>query len=294
MRRLIQTGIEVTDPADCSAFRTGLETLAGADPALLIEFGADDLTAVVSCTDEATALGLADRLRRMTGVRVKAGAPGVIYAERLAAPVEVDFTHKRQTGFEGQFARVKLRFEPLEEDAGFVFESRISGGAVPAEFIPAVEHGLQMARQNGVLAGYPVSDFRAVLVDGAYHDRDSSPLAFEIAARGAFRELKRAGDVRLMGTVMNVEVHGAGQFAGLVRSVMRARGEEEIAAINADAEGPLLFEAPLVRLLGVEAELADRTQGVAHVRFVYSGLREVPRRPGGGDDTYLSDLGVRV
>jgi elongation factor G len=294
MRRLIQIGIEVTDPAACSAFRTGLETLAAADPALLVEFGDDDLVAIVSCADEATALGLADRLRRTTGVRVKAGAPGVIYAERLAAPAEVDFTHKRQTGFEGQFARVKLRFEPLEDDAGFVFESCIHGGAVPAEFIPAVERGLQMARQNGLLAGYPVSDFRAVLEDGACLDRDSSPLAFEIAARGAFRELKRVGGVRLMEPVMNVEVLGAGQLAGLVRSVMHSRGAEEIAAIKVDAEAPLLFEAPLVRLLGLEAELADRTQGIARVRSRYSGLREVPRRPGGGDDTYPSDLGLRV
>jgi len=131
---------------------------------------------------------IVDRMKREYKVDANVGAPQVAYRETITRPADIDYTHKKQTGGAGQYARVKIRFEPLPPGSGFVFENSVIGGAVPKEYVPGVEKGLRASTENGVLAGFPVIDLKAELVDGAYHDVDSSVLAFDIAARAAFKE----------------------------------------------------------------------------------------------------------
>jgi len=144
---------------------------------------------------------IVDRMVREFNVQCKVGAPQVSYREALTAPSEIDYSHKKQSGGSGQFARVKLKFEPLEEgNTGFIFESDIKGGAVPKEYIPGVEKGIESVMNNGIIG------VKATLIDGAYHDVDSSVLAFEIAARAAFKQGLQKGKARLMEPIMKVEV----------------------------------------------------------------------------------------
>jgi len=139
-------------------------------------------------------------------VEANVGAPQVNYRESISKVAEIQYVHKKQSGGSGQFADIIVRFEPLEAGSGYEFKSEIKGGAVPKEYVPGVMKGLEESLPNGVLAGYPVVDFRAVLVDGSYHDVDSSVLAFQIAARGAFREGMRKAGPRLLEPIMRVEV----------------------------------------------------------------------------------------
>ena len=147
-----------------------------------------------------------DILKRTYKVDANIGAPQVAYREKLTKKTEIDYTHKKQTGGTGQFARVKIVFEPAEPGAGSSFESKIVGGAVPKEYIPGVEKGIKSVMGSGVLAGFPVVDVKATLIDGAYHDVDSSALAFEIASRAAFREGLQKGGSVLLEPIMKVEV----------------------------------------------------------------------------------------
>src|SRR5207244_12562381 len=144
--------------------------------------------------------------RREFKVGANVGAPQVAYRETITRPAEIDYTHKKQTGGAGQYARIKIRFEPLPPGSGFVFENSVVGGAVPREYVPGVEKGLRASTENGVLAGFPVIDLKAELTDGAYHDVDSSVLAFEIAARAAFKEGIMKEAPKLIEPIMRVEV----------------------------------------------------------------------------------------
>lgn len=139
-------------------------------------------------------------------VEANVGAPQVNYRESISKVAEVQYVHKKQSGGQGQFADITVRFEPLEPGSGYEFKSEIKGGAVPKEYIPGVMKGLEECMSNGVLAGYPVVDVRAALVDGSYHDVDSSVLAFQLAARGAFREGMRKAGPKLLEPIMKVEV----------------------------------------------------------------------------------------
>jgi elongation factor G len=150
---------------------------------------------------------IVDRMVREFNVECNVGAPQVSYREAMTAPAEIDYSHKKQSGGTGQFARVKIQFEPLPDgEAGFVFESDIKGGAVPKEYIPGVTKGIESVMNNGIIAGFPVIGVKATLVDGAYHEVDSSVLAFEIAARAAFKQGLQKGKARLMEPIMKVDV----------------------------------------------------------------------------------------
>src|SRR5207237_8869976 len=149
---------------------------------------------------------IVDRMKREFKVDANVGAPQVAYRETITRPAEIDYIHKTQTGGAGQYARVKIHFEPLPPGSGFVFENEVVGGSVPREYVPGVEKGLRSSTENGVLAGFPVIDLKAELTDGAYHDVDSSVLAFEIAARAAFKEGIMKAAPKLLVPIMRVEV----------------------------------------------------------------------------------------
>ena len=179
-----------------------------------------------------------DILRRTYKVDANIGAPQVAYREKLTKQTEINYTHKKQTGGTGQFAKVTIVFEPAEPGAGSSFESKIVGGAVPKEYIPGVEKGINSVMGSGILAGFPVVDVKATLIDGAYHDVDSSALAFEIAARAAFREGLQKGGAVLLEPIMKVEVVTPEEHTGFVMGdLLSRRGQVQGQDMRANAVG---------------------------------------------------------
>jgi len=218
-----------------------------------------------------------DILRRTYKVDANIGEPQVAYRESLGRKVDIDYTHKKQTGGTGQFARVMITFEPGEQGSGFVFESKIVGGAIPKEFIPGVEKGLESIKENGLIAGFPLIDFKATLTDGKYHDVDSSVLAFEIAARAAFRELKEKGAPKLLEPIMKVEVLSPDDYLGdVIGDLNSRRGQIQGTETRGNAQVVTAF-VPLASMFGYIGNLRGMSQGRASFSMVYDHYEPVPQ-----------------
>ncbi|VFQ70760.1 unnamed protein product [Cuscuta campestris] len=203
---VIKVAIEPKTKADIDRMAAGLVKLAQEDPSFHFSRDEEINQTVIEGMGELHLEIIVDRLKREFKVDANVGAPQVNYRESISKVSEVKYVHKKQSGGQGQFADITVRFEPMEPGGGYEFKSEIKGGAVPKEYIPGVIKGLEECLSNGVLAGYPVVDVRAVLVDGSYHDVDSSVLAFQLAARGAFREGMRKAGPHLLEPIMRVEV----------------------------------------------------------------------------------------
>ena len=205
------------------------------------------------------------------------GAPQVAYRETITQSYEIDYTHKKQSGGAGQFARVKILFEPLELGAGFVFENKVVGGNVPREYIPAVEKGIEMISKGGALAGYPMIDFKATLFDGAYHDVDSSALAFEIAAKAAIREGVLKAGPKILEPIMSVEVVTPEEFMGdVIGHLNSIRGQ----ILGMDARGNaqvISAKVPLAKMFGYVNTLRSMTQGRAQYTMQFLYYDQVPQ-----------------
>src|SRR6201985_3727821 len=195
---VIEQSLEPRAKADQEKLGVALGKMVAEDPSFTVYTDPESGQTIMKGMGELHLDIKVDILRRTYKVDANIGAPQVAYRESLGRKADIDYTHKKQTGGTGQFARVKIVFEPGEEGSGFVFESSIIGGSVPKEFIPGVQKGLESAKDNGLLAGFPVIDFKATLYDGAFHDVDSSVLAFEIDIRAAFRELRERGAPKLL------------------------------------------------------------------------------------------------
>ncbi len=220
---------------------------------------------------------LVDRMRREFNVEANVGSPQVAYRESLGSAADIDYTHKKQSGGSGQFARVKIQFEPLEPGSGFEFESKVVGGNVPKEFIPGVEKGIKAAKESGLLAGYPMTDFKATLYDGAYHDVDSSVLAFEIAGRAAFRELKGPGNPMLMEPVMKVEVVTPEDYMGdIIGDLNSRRGQVQGSEPRGNATAINAF-VPLAKMFSYVSNLRGMSQGRAQFTMQFDHYAEVPK-----------------
>src|SRR3712207_6070485 len=189
---VIEIAVEPKSKADQEKLGVALAKLAAEDPSFRVSTDQESGQTILKGMGELHLDIKVDILRRTYKVDANIGAPQVAYREKITKPVTIDYTHKKQTGGTGQFARVKFNVEPAEPGSGFSFESKIIGGSVPKEYIPGVEKGLESVLGSGVLAGFPVVDLKVQLVDGAYHEVDSSALAFEIASRAALREIGRA------------------------------------------------------------------------------------------------------
>ena len=274
---VIEIAVEPKSKADQEKMSQGLARLAAEDPSFRVETDFESGQTIMKGMGELHLDILVDRLKREFKVEANIGQPQVAYREALGGKAEVDYTHKKQSGGTGQFARVKLVFEPLEPGSGFQFESQIVGGSVPKDYIPGVEKGLLSAKDNGLLAGYPVTDFKATLIDGAYHDVDSSVLAFEIAARAAFRELKAKGDPRLMEPTMRVEVVTPEEYMGdIIGDLNARRGTIQ----GSESRGPAtLINAfvPLVNMFGYVSNLRGMSQGRAQFTMQFDHYAEVPK-----------------
>ena len=274
---VIEIAVEPKTKADQEKMSAGLARLAAEDPSFQVETDIESGQTIMKGMGELHLDILVDRLKREFKVEANIGQPKVAYREALGKSADIDYTHKKQSGGSGQFARIKLEFEPLEPGSGFIFESKIVGGNVPKEFIPGVEKGLNMAKENGLLAGYPMTDFKATLYDGAYHDVDSSVLAFEIAARAAFRELKSQGDPRLMEPIMKVEVVTPDDYMGdIIGDLNSRRGQIQGSEPRGNATAINAY-VPLVNMFGYVSNLRGMSQGRANFTMQFEHYSEVPK-----------------
>ena len=273
---VIEIAIEPKTKSDQEKLGIALQKLAAEDPSFRVSTDAESGQTILKGMGELHLDIKVDILRRTYKVDANIGAPQVAYREKLTKRIEKDYTHKKQTGGTGQFARVKIVFEPAEPGAGSSFESKIIGGAVPKEYIPGVDKGINSVMGSGVLAGFPVVDVKATLIDGAYHDVDSSVLAFEIASRAAFREALREGGSVLLEPVMKVEVTTPEDYTGFVMGdLLSRRGQVQGQDMRGNA---VVINAmvPLANMFGYVNELRSGTQGRANYSMQFDHYEQVP------------------
>jgi elongation factor G len=289
---VIEIAIEPKSKADQEKLGVALAKLAAEDPSFRVSTDQESGQTILKGMGELHLDIKVDILRRTYKVDANIGAPQVAYREKLTKRTEINYTHKKQTGGTGQFAKVTIVFEPSEPGVGSSFESKIVGGSVPKEYIPGVEKGINSVMGAGILAGFPVVDVKATLIDGAYHDVDSSALAFEIASRAAFREALQKGGAVLLEPIMKVEVVTPENDARRVRGDLLARRAEALAHdMNGDAV-VIHATAPLAKLLGYSEALRSMTRGLDRVAIEYSHY--APVLPLGGDEPFPPAVGMRA
>jgi len=274
---VIEVAIEPKTKADQEKMGVALARLAQEDPSFRVSVDQESGQTILKGMGELHLDIKVDILRRTYKVDANIGAPQVAYRETLTKAVEIDYTHKKQTGGSGQFARVKIQFEPLPAGSGFEFENEIVGGAVPKEYVPGVEKGLNASREGGVLAGFPLIDFKATLVDGAYHEVDSNVLTFEIAARAAFRELKERKAVKLLEPMMKVEVVTPDDFIGGVIGDLNARRGQVQGTDQRGNAQIVTAMVPLANMFGYVNNLRSMSQGRASYSMQFDHYEDVPR-----------------
>ena len=274
---VIEVAVEPKSKADQEKMGQALGRLAQEDPSFQVQTDVESGQTVIKGMGELHLDILVDRLKREFKVDANVGAPQVAYRETIAQRAEIDHTHKKQTGGAGQFARVKIVFEPLEAGDGFQFENATVGGSVPKDYIPGVERGLENAREGGVIAGFPVIDFKATLVDGASHDVDSSIMAFEVATRQAFRDgIKKAKPV-LLEPVMKVEVVTPDEYMGDIIGDLNSRRGSVGAMDHRGNARVINAEVPLANMFGYVKTLRSMSQGRAQFTMHFSHYDRVPQ-----------------
>ena len=273
---VIEIAIEPKSKADQEKLGIALSKLAAEDPSFRVSTDQESGQTILKGMGELHLDIKVDILRRTYKVDANIGAPQVAYRERLTKVTEIDYTHKKQTGGTGQFARVKIIFEPAEAGKGSSFESKIIGGAVPKEYIPGVEKGINSVMGSGILAGFPVVDVKATLIDGAYHDVDSSVLAFEIASRAAFREALQKGGAVLLEPIMKVEVVTPEEYTGSVMGdLLSRRGQVQGQDMRGNAN-VINAMVPLANMFGYVNNLRSFTQGRANFTMQFDHYEQVP------------------
>ncbi len=273
---VIELAVEPKTKADQEKMGMALSRLASEDPSLRVSSDEETGQTILKGMGELHLEIIVDRMKREFKVEANVGAPQVAYRETITKKTTIDYTHKKQSGGAGQFARITLEFEPLPPGSGFVFESKVVGGSVPREFIPGVEKGMKSSLDNGVVAGYPTIDFKATLTDGAYHDVDSSVLAFEIAARAAFREGMPKGDPKLLEPIMKVEVVTPEDYTGsVIGDLTGRRGQIQGQDMRGNA---IVIDAmvPLAKMFGYVNTLRSMTQGRAQYTMQFDHYEQVP------------------
>jgi elongation factor G len=273
---VIEMKVEPKTKADQEKMAVALHKLAAEDPSFRVSTDSESGETIIKGMGELHLDIKVDILKRTHKVEVAVGAPQVAYRETITRRADVDYTHKKQTGGTGQFARVILEIEPNEKGAGYEFESKIVGGTVPKEYIPGVEKGLNSVMTSGVLAGFPVVDVKIALTDGAYHEVDSSAIAFEIAARAALREgLQKAGSV-LLEPIMKVEVTTPEEFlGGVIGDLNSRRGQIVGTSIRGNAQ-IVNAMVPLANMFGYINNLRSMSQGRASYTMQFDHYDQVP------------------
>lgn len=273
---VIEVAVEPKTKVDVEKMGLALNRLAMEDPSFRVASDAESGQTIIKGMGELHLEIIVDRLKREFKVDANVGAPQVAYRETISQTYEIDYLHKKQSGGSGQFARVKIRFEPLEPGSGFVFENSVVGGNVPKEYIPAVEKGLRSALETGVIAGFPCTDFKANLFDGAYHDVDSSSMAFEIAARAAFREGIAKAKPKLLEPIMKVEVVTPEDYMGDIIGDLNSR-RGQVSGMDQRGNARVIdATVPLSSMFGYVNTLRSMSQGRAQYSMVFSHYAEVP------------------
>ncbi|EHI49669.1 translation elongation factor EF-G [SAR116 cluster alpha proteobacterium HIMB100] len=273
---VIEIAVEPKSKNDQEKMSTGLQRLAAEDPSFQVSSDVESGQTIMRGMGELHLDILVDRLKREFKVEANIGAPQVAYRETITKQVEVDYTHKKQSGGSGQFARVKLVFSPLAE-GGYGFTNSIVGGSVPKEFIPGVEKGIMQAKDTGVIAGFPVIDFEVELIDGASHDVDSSVLAFEIAARAAFREAVEKAAPRLLEPVMKVEVLTPEEYVGDIIGDLNSRRGQVGGMDQRGNARAIDAMVPLANMFGYINTLRSMSQGRAQYSMQFDHYEQVPQ-----------------
>ena len=275
---VIEVSVEPKSTADQEKMGIALSRLASEDPSLRIESDEESGQTILKGMGELHLEIIVDRMKREFKVDANIGQPKVAYREAITKSSEIDYTHKKQSGGAGQFARVKIIFEPLDIDSeeNFIFQSEIVGGRVPKEYIPGVEKGLTSAKETGVLAGYPVVRLKARLVDGAFHDVDSSVLAFEIASRTAFKEAIAKASPVILEPVMKVEVITPEEYMGdVIGDINSRRGQVQNLEAR-DISQVITAKVPLSSMFGYVNNLRSLSQGRASYSMEFECYDSVP------------------
>jgi len=274
---VIEIAVEPKTKADQEKMGIALARLAAEDPSFRVETNFESGQTIMKGMGELHLDILVDRMRREFKVEANIGAPQVAYRETISHKAEIDYTHKKQTGGTGQFARVKLVIEPVEPGIGYSFESKIVGGTVPKEYIPGVEKGIKSVMDSGPLAGFPVIDFKVSLIDGAFHDVDSSVLAFEIASRAAMRDgLKKAG-AKLLEPIMKVEVVTPEEYTGGVIGDLTSRRGMVTGQDSRGNANVINAMVPLANMFGYINTLRSMTSGRAVFTMLFDHYDAVPQ-----------------
>jgi len=290
---ILEVAIERKAEADRDRLNAAFDALGKFDPSLRVMTGTDSGQWVIAGHSEEHLNGAIDILVNCFHIEVNVSAPQVAYLETLSRAATVKYAHKKHLGGMGQFAEVMIVFKPLPRGSGFVFQNEVASGAIPKEFIPAIENGLRKQAESGLLAGFPVIDFKACLVDGKYHEVDSNPLTFDIAARAAFRELHARDVAILLEPIMKVIVLTPDDFLGGVVGDLNSR---KGTVLDTTEAGPFqLVEAlvPLSSMFGYAATLESMTQGQARFSMTFEKYEQAPKFLG-GDDTFPQATAMRA
>jgi elongation factor G len=284
---VIEVAVEPKTKGDQERMGVALSRLATEDPSFRVSSDAESGQTIIKGTDEFHLETIIDRVKGEFQVEINVGTPQVAYRETIVWTIEHNYTYKRQRGGAGEFARVKFRFEPLPPGGGYEFENEVVGGSVPKEYIPGVVKGLDSARDIGVLAGFPVIDIKVTLIDGAYHDVDSSALTFEIAARVAFREGMAKAGPKLLEPVMRVEVVTPEECMGDVIGDLNSRRGQINSMDSRGNARVILSMVPLANMFGYVNTLRSMSQGRASYTMRFDHYEPVlpngppdPRSPG--------------
>lgn len=280
---VIEIAVEPVKASDQEKMGLSLSRLVKEDPSLYMSSNPETGQVILKGMGELHLEIIIDRLKREFGVDVKQSPPMVAYRETIVKSCEIDYTHKKQSGGAGQFARVKILFDLLTEeeikkagDFGFIFESKIVGGSVPREYIPGVEKGIAAVANEGVIAGYPVINFKASLLDGAFHDVDSSVLAFEIAAKAAFRQLRTKSVIKLLEPIMSVDIVASEEHSGNILGDLNSRRGKILDLDMGSIAKTISAEVPLANMFGYINYLRAASSGSAQYSMQFANYSIMP------------------
>ncbi len=276
---VIEVSVEPKSQADQEKMGMALSRLVAEDPSLRVESDEESGQTILKGMGELHLEIIVDRMKREFKVEANIGQPKVAYREAITKKVEIEYTHKKQSGGSGQFAKIKVSFEPITDDEikeNFIFESKITGGRVPKEYIPGVEKGIELIKENGFLAGYPMVRLKSTLLDGAYHDVDSSVLAFEIAARNAYREAMEKAGVVILEPIMKVEVVTPEEYMGDVIGDINSRRGQILNLEPRDVVQVITAKVPLAAMFGYVNSLRSLSQGRAQYSMDFECYEQVP------------------
>ena len=273
---VIEVAVEPKSKADQEKMGIALSRLAAEDPSFRVSSNVETGQTIIKGMGELHLEIIVDRMKREFKVEANVGAPQVAYRETISKPAEIDYVHKKQSGGAGQFAKVVIQFEPGDFATGLEFESKIFGGAVPKEYIPGVEKGLKSVAESGCLIGFPIVGVKCTLVDGAYHDVDSSVLAFEIAARGAFREAMTKCGAKILEPIMSVEVVTPEDYMGDIIGDLNSRRGQVVGMDQRANARVISAEVPLAEMFGYVNTLRSMSQGRAQYTMQFVRYDVVP------------------